>query len=68
MLEVTEYFFVIPARAPFTKDHLLIVPKRKVILLNELLKKELNEAMLLISKRDKILHKHHTDVTLILKD
>ena len=68
MLEVTEYFYVLPARAPWTKDHILIVPKKKIVLLNELTRKEPDHGMELISKWDKLLHKCHTDVTLVLKD
>ena len=68
MLEVTDYFYVLPARAPWTKDHILIVPKKRIVLLNELTKKELDHAIELINKWDKMLHKHHTDVTLVLKD
>jgi len=68
MLEVTKYFYVLPARAPWTKNHLLVVPRRKIVLLNELTKRELDLGMELINKWDKLLHKHHKDVTLVLKD
>lgn len=68
MLEVTKYFYVLPARAPWTQDHILIVPRKKIVLLNELTKRELDYGIELISKWDKLLHKHHTDVTLVLKD
>ena len=68
MLEVTKHFYVLPARAPRTKDHILIVPRKKIVLLNELTKKELDQGIELINKRDKLLHKHYTDITLVLKD
>lgn len=59
---------VVPARAPYGKHHLLIVPKRHVNFLSTLSHKELEEMHELIDKRTKKLHTKHKDVTLLLRD
>ena len=56
MIEKGKYFYVIPARAPYTKDHLLIVPKRHVNTLITLSHAELLEMHKLVDKRAKKLH------------
>ncbi len=68
MLEIGRYFYVIPSRSPYSKHHLLIVPKRHANLLGTLTDKELKEMHILIDKRTKILHKKHKDVSLLLRD
>lgn len=67
-LEDWKFFFVTCARAPYSQDHLLIIPKRHVILFNDLLWKEIQELVKLVRKWDAILHKKHTDVALLLRD
>lgn len=68
MLEEKKYFYVIPARSPYTKDHILIVPKRHVCLLKALTHKELIQMHNLIDKRDVKLHKDHKNISLLLRD
>lgn len=68
ILQMGKYFFVIPARAPYTKHHLLIVPRRHVNLLTTLTHAELLEMHKLVDIRTKKLHKKHKDVSLLLRD
>jgi diadenosine tetraphosphate (Ap4A) HIT family hydrolase len=68
MLQEGKHFFVIPARAPYTKHHLLIVPKRHVNLLTTLSHAELLEMHKLVDIWTKKLHRKHKDVSLLLRD
>ncbi len=68
MIEKGKYFYVIPARAPYTKDHLLIVPKRHANTLITLSHAELLEMHKLVDKRAKKLHTKYKDVSLLLRD
>ena len=68
MLQEGKYFFVIPARAPYIKHHILIVPKRHVNLLMTLTHAELLEMHKLVDIRAKKLHKKYKDVSLLLRD
>ncbi|EKD25637.1 MAG: hypothetical protein ACD_80C00010G0006 [uncultured bacterium (gcode 4)] len=68
ILQQGKYFLVIPARAPYTKHHILIVPKRHVNLLTTLTHAELLEMNELVDIRAKKLHKKYKDVSLLLRD
>jgi diadenosine tetraphosphate (Ap4A) HIT family hydrolase len=68
ILEETRYFFVIPARAPYGPDHLLIIPKRHVILLKELKKAELNQLRQLTLQRNARLQQHHKGTSILIRD
>ena len=68
LLEKSDYFFVTYARAPYVKDHLLIIPNRHVVLWNSLSHEEVKNLMDLVSKWTGILHKKHTDIALLLRD
>lgn len=68
MLERSDFFFVTPARAPYTEDHLLIIPQRHVVLFNDLSREEVQNLMHLVSKRNKKLHTKYRDVNLLLRD
>ena len=68
MLEIGKYFFVIPARAPYIKHHLLIVPRRHVNLLATLTHAELIEMHKLVDTRARKLHTKYKDVSLLLRD
>lgn len=61
-------FFIIAARAPYTKNHLLIIPKRKIYILKELTHPELIEMHELIDIWANKLHKKHNSVNLLLRD
>lgn len=68
ILENRKYFYVIPARSPYTPDHILIVPKRHVCLLKALEHKELIQMFELVAKWDKKLRKYHKNISLLLRD
>ena len=68
ILQIGKYFYVIPARAPYTKHHILIIPKRHVNLLATLSHKELKEMHEIVDTRAKKLHKKHKDISLLLRD
>lgn len=68
MLECKKHFYVMPARSPYTKDHLLIIPKRHVYLLQGLTPEELKELFDLLAKWDKKLHTQHKNISLLLRD
>ena len=68
IVDETEKFFVIPARAPYVENHLLIIPKRKVYVLRELTNEEKEEMYDLVDKRSKKLHTIHHGVNLLLRD
>lgn len=68
MLQEGKYFFVIPARAPYNKDHILIIPKRHVNMLTTLTHTELLEMHKLVDIRAKKLHKKYKGVNLLLRD
>ncbi len=68
MLQEGKYFFVVPARAAYTKHHLLIIPKRHVNTLTTLTHAELLEMHKLVDIRAKKLHKKYAEVNLLLRD
>lgn len=68
LVDETERFFVIPARAPYVENHLLIIPKRKVYVLRELTGEEKEEMYDLVDKRSRKLHTLHNWVNLLLRD
>ena len=68
IVDETENFLVIPARAPYIENHLLIIPKKKIYVLNEMSHKEHIEMFELLEIRNIKLHKNHDDVNLLLRD
>jgi diadenosine tetraphosphate (Ap4A) HIT family hydrolase len=68
IVESSKKFIVTLARAPYTKDHLLIIPKKHKILFSKLKSKEIKELFSLVKKRDKKLHTMYEDVTFLLRD
>jgi HIT domain len=68
ILEKSDFFYVTLARAPYINDHLLIIPKRHVVLFNDLSWEEVQDLMQLISKWNEKLHQKHCDVNLLLRD
>ena len=59
LVDETEMFFVIPARAPYVENHLLIIPKRKVYVLRELTNEEKEDMYNLVDKWSRKLHTMH---------
>lgn len=68
IIDEWKHFFIIAARAPYTINHLLIIPKRKVYILKELNSNELVEMHNLIDTRANKLHTKHNSVNLLLRD
>lgn len=68
ILEKWRYFTVILARAPYIKDHLLIVPNRHIVRLKEIKSEERKTLVPLIDKWIKKLEKIHKEVNLLLRD
>lgn len=68
MIYENEYMYIIPARAPYVEDHLLIIPKRHVVLLQELTHPELISLHELVDIWTNKLHTHHEAVNLLLRD
>lgn len=64
----TKNFYVTLARAPYTKDHILIIPKRHVIFLNELTKEEQQELRETVNERNNIMLKHYNGTSILLRD
>ena len=68
IVDETKNFFVIPARAPYIENHLLVIPKRKVYILKDLEHHEREEMFELLENWTIKLHKNHNDVNLLLRD
>lgn len=68
LIDQNDHFQVLLARAPYTPDHLLIVPIRHLIYMHELSATELDSAMALVQKRIDILHLTYPDVNFLLRD
>ena len=64
----TKNFYVTLARAPYTKDHILNIPKRHVIFLNELTKEEQQELRETVNERNNIMLKHYNGTSILLRD
>ena len=63
-----KYFTVILARVPYIQGHLLIVPNRHLIFLQEMTKSELSSLMNLINKWTKKIRKNHKETSVLLRD
>lgn len=68
ILEKSDFFFVTLARAPYTKNHLLIIPNRHIVLFNDLSREEIQNLMYLLNKWTEKLHKKYSDINLLLRD
>lgn len=68
ILEKWKHFTVILARAPYVKNHLLIVPNRHLIRMKEIKSDERKTLVPLIEKWTKNLEKIHKEVNLLLRD
>lgn len=68
VLEEGKFCFVAPARAPYTEDHLLIIPKRHIIFFHELTSEEVEEFMSLIQRWSAKLHTRHEAINFLLRD
>ena len=68
VIEKWKHFTVILSRAPYTKDHLLIVPNRHLVRMWEITPEEWWTLVPLIEKWMKKLEKVHQEVNLLLRD
>lgn len=67
-VEKWKHFTVLLSRAPYIKDHLLIVPNRHIIRLWEITYEEWKTFLPLMEKWTKKLEKIHKEVNLLLRD
>lgn len=68
IIEKWKHFTVLLSRAPYVKDHLLIVPNRHIIRLWEITQEEWWTFIPLMEKWTKKLEKVHKEVNLLLRD
>lgn len=68
ILDQGDYFYLTLARAPYTADHVLIVPFEHTVLFEDLSDDAIKERHHLTKKRLTILHKHHQDINILLRD
>lgn len=68
IIDQGSYFYVTLARAPYTADHVLIVPFEHIVLFENLSPEAINERHHLTKKRLTLLHKHHQDINILLRD
>jgi ATP adenylyltransferase len=68
IIKSNKFTNLILAKAPYSKDHLLIVPKRHVLKLNKLSKKEKEDLEKLIYWGFKKLHKKYKNVTMLYRE
>jgi diadenosine tetraphosphate (Ap4A) HIT family hydrolase len=68
ILDETENFYAVLARAPYVKDHILIISKRHVTFLNELTKEEQQEMWDLVNTRNTFMQEEHEGTSILLRD
>lgn len=68
ILEETKRFMVILARAPYCKDHILIIPKRHVVFFRELKWLERRELLRLVEIWNRKLETKHEGTSILLRD
>ena len=68
IIRQNRYAILTLARAPYTNDHLLVVPKKHVLKLNKLSKKQKDAIESLTYYGMKKLHKKYKNVTLLYRE
>lgn len=68
VIERWKHFTVLLARAPYIKDHILIVPNRHLVRLSEITPKERWDLVLMIEKWMRKMETIHSEVNLLLRD
>jgi diadenosine tetraphosphate (Ap4A) HIT family hydrolase len=68
IIDETDNFLLVAARAPYVENHLLVIPKRKIYLMKELKQNEQEEMFEFLEKWTIKLHKKHKDINLLLRD
>ena len=68
IIKQNKYAILTLARAPYTKDHLIIIPKKHVLKINKLSKKQKDAIESLVYYAMKKLHKKYKNVTLLYRE
>ena len=68
IVEKWKHFTLLLSRAPYIKDHILIVPNRHIVRMSEIKQEEWWTLVPLIEKWVKKLEKFHSEVNLLLRD
>ena len=68
IIKQNKYAILTLARAPYTKDHLLIIPKKHILKLNKLSQKQKDAMESLVYYGMKKLHKKYKKVTLLYRE
>jgi len=68
ILRSNKYAYLIIAKAPYTKDHLLVVPKRHVFSMADLKKEEKKYVERLLFNSLKKFHKKYKNVTVLFRE
>lgn len=68
VIDKSKTFSVILARAPYVKDHLLIIPDRHIVRLWEISADEWTDLVKLVKKWVKNIEEFHDEVNLLLRD
>lgn len=68
ILEENETCIVFASRSPYVPDHLLLIPRRHVILLDELTAQEHTDLTSLVFERNKRLHTKYQEVNILIRD
>ena len=68
ILSESEHFYVVLARAPYCVDHLLIIPKKHAVFLNELDENEKKELWDLTEKWNEKIRQYHKGASILLRD
>jgi len=68
IIQTYKHFYVIPTRAPYCEDHLLIVPQKHICLLKDMKSEQHIELYQIVDEWAAKLHKQYADVDLLLKD
>ena len=68
VIKQNKYAILTLARAPYTKDHLLVIPKKHVLKINKLSKKQKDAIESLVYYSMKKLHKKYKNVTVLYRE
>ena len=68
IIKQNKYAILTLARAPYIKDHLLVIPKKHVLKINKLSKKQKDAVEKLIYYAMKKLHKKYKNVTVLYRE
>ena len=67
IIDQNKHAFVVPARAPYHDDHILILPKIHKSLLHDYTVEELDSVYELLTKRETLLYTKHEELAVFLR-